>query len=301
MNHSHHKCKHHLPDHGKRLFWAVLVNVLLTVAQIVGGLVSGSVSLIADAVHNFSDAGALIVAYIAQKISSRPPNQEMTYGYGRAQILGALINSMSLILIGFYLLFEAWTRFLNPVPIDGWTVVAVASLAFVIDVFTAWLTYGGSSENINMRAAFLHNLTDALASLVVIVAGSLIIVFKVYWVDFAATLLISFYIVWHSRGLIRTCIRNLMQAVPESLKLSDVICQMSQVKGVVSLSNVRAWSLSEKEVFLEAIVGVETQNLEDVEAIKLSIKGILLNEFNIKHSTLEFECSSMVDQMKKLE
>jgi cobalt-zinc-cadmium efflux system protein len=289
-NHGHSHCGHsHLQTNGKRLFWAIVVNVLLTLVQVIGGVVSGSVSLMADALHNFSDAGSLIVAYFAQRISGKPANQEMTYGYGRAEILGALINSVSLILVGFYLLFEAWKRFLNPQEIDGWIVVIVASLALIIDVFTAWLTYKGSKDSINMRAAFLHNLTDALASVVVIISGILIILFDAYWVDFWATILISVYIVWHSWGLIKTCIKTLMQAVPEDLEIESVVAKLKQIEGVQDLHHTHLWSLHDQERSFESHVRVSSNSLTEVESIKLIMKKVLLSEFKINHSTLEFE------------
>jgi len=295
-NHNHSNCGHshsHSNLNGKRLFWAIVVNVLLTFVQIVGGLVSGSVSLIADALHNFSDAGSLIIAYFAHRISGKPATKEMTFGFGRAEILGALINSVSLVLIGIYLLFEAGQRFLNPQPIDGWIVVVVASIAFVIDVFTAWLTYKGSKDSINMKAAFLHNLTDALASVVVIVSGVLVILFETYWVDFVATVLISMYIVWHSWGLIRTCIKTLMQAVPEDLEIKDVVEQINKIDGVVGLHHTHLWSIYDKERSFEAHIKVSTNNLVEAESIKVKIKKLLLHDFKINHSTLEFEHASV--------
>lgn len=291
-NHNHHSgCNHHHNKHGKKLFWAIVVNVLLTVVQIIGGVLSGSISLIADALHNFSDAGALIIAYAAQKISGRPADEEMTFGYGRAEILGALINSVTLLLVGGYLLVEAWERFLNPRPIDGLMVIVVASIALVIDLFTAWLTYAGSKDSINMRAAFVHNLSDAMASVVVIISGVLIMLFDVYWIDFIATILISIYVVWHSWGLIKSCIRTLMQAVPEDIDSAEVETALSSVEGVEGVHHVHIWAIHEKTRSLEAHVQVNTENLIEVGKIKTELKALLKSRFKIGHSTLEFEHS----------
>lgn len=292
MGHDHSHCGH-AHTHGKSLFWAILINVLLTVVQVIGGVLSGSISLIADALHNFSDAGALVVAYFAQKISGRPATDEMTFGFGRAEILGALINSVALILVGLYLLVEAWERFLSPRPIDGWIVVWVASVALIVDLFTAWLTYQGSKDSINMRAAFLHNVTDAMASVVVIVSGVLILVFEgVYWVDFVATALISVYIVWHSWGLIKTCVKTLMQAVPEDLDVSSVVKALLSIEGVNDIHHMHLWSIHEKTRSFEAHVCVDTNSLTDAELIKAKMKKMLKEDFKINHSTLEFEHQS---------
>ncbi len=287
QDHTH--CGHNHNKHGKKLFWAIVVNILLTFVQIIGGVLSGSISLIADALHNFSDAGALIIAYVAQRVSGRPADKEMTFGYGRAEILGALINSVTLLLVGVYLLFEAGSRFLDPRPIDGWMVVIVASVALVIDLFTAWLTYSGSKDSINMRAAFIHNLSDAMASVVVIVSGVLILLFKVYWVDFVATVLISIYVLWHSWGLIKSCIKTLMQAVPDDIDSAKVEAGLEGVEGVLSVHHMHIWAIHEKIRSLEAHVRVNTESLTEVCGIKKELKALLKKEFKIGHSTLEFE------------
>ncbi len=280
---------HDHPTDSKALFWAILVNLVLTVVQVIGGLLSGSLSLVADALHNLSDAGALVIAYIAQKVSGLEANEQMTFGYGRAQILGALINSVTLVVVGIYLFYEAWTRFKDPQPVDGWLVIVVASVALVVDLFTAWLTHAGSKENINMRAAFIHNLSDAMASVAVIVSGILILNFKIYWVDLLATVLISVYILYHSLGLINSCIRTLMQAVPEGMDRTEVINKIREVKGIRDVHHVHIWAVHEKFISLEAHIVVDHMTLEEIEAIKAETKLLLKKEFHVKHSTLEFE------------
>lgn len=287
MGHSHTHEKN-----GKALFWAILINVILTVVQVIGGLVSGSLSLLADALHNFSDAGALIIAYVAQKVSGLPANKEMTFGYGRAQILGALINSVTLVLVGLYLIYESWERFQSPAKIDGWMVIWVAGVALVIDLATAWLTHSGSKESINMKAAFIHNLSDALASVVVIVSGVLILNYNIFWVDVVATLLISFYILYQSVGLIKSSVKVLMQAAPEDLSQSEIVSKLKQVDGVKNIHHIHLWELYEKFRSFEAHIVIEDRDLESMDSIKRKIRSILKKSFNIQHSTLEIECSS---------
>jgi len=154
---------------------AIIVNVGLTFAQIVGGIFSGSLSLIADALHNFSDAASLAIAAYARRIARRPSNAAMTFGYVRAEVVAALINYTTLIVIGLYLVYEAVMRFITPEPVEGWIVVGVAVVALVIDLATAFLTYAMSKESMNIRAAFVHNVADALGSVGVIVAGWVLI------------------------------------------------------------------------------------------------------------------------------
>ena len=273
----------------KALFWAIVINIILTIAQVIGGLLSGSLSLLADALHNFSDAGALIIAFIAEKISGLPSNDEMTFGYGRAQILGALINSVTLVIVGIYLFYEAYERFQDPQEINGWMVIWIAVIALVIDALTAWLTHAGSKESINMKAAFIHNISDALASIVVIISGVLILLYDVYWIDLVATILISAYILYQSVGLIKSSIKTLMQAVPEDLSKSEIAKKIRETEGVVDVHHVHVWAIYEKFRSLEAHVVVSNTDFKKIEEIKKKVRGLLKKDFNIGHSTIEIE------------
>ncbi|MEZ5866873.1 MAG: cation diffusion facilitator family transporter, partial [Geminicoccaceae bacterium] len=174
-----------------RLALAVLVNVGLTVVQVAGGILSGSLALVADALHNFSDAASLGIAWGAQRIARRPADGSMTFGYARAEVVAALINFTTLIILGLYLAYEAVLRLLDPQPILGWTVIVIAAVALVIDLVTAFLTYAGSRDSMNIRAAFLHNVADALGSVAVIFAGTLVLLFDWTIVDPLVTLAIA--------------------------------------------------------------------------------------------------------------
>ena len=213
----------HGPDAGsRRLAIAVGINMLLTAAQVAGGVLSGSLSLIADALHNFSDAAGLLLALVARRISSRPADERRTFGYGRAEIVGGLINLTAIMVIAGYLLLEAVNRLFDRPQVDGWAVVIVAALALAVDAGTAVLTYTMARGSLNLRAAFLHNLADAFASIAVIVTGALIILFDWYWTDIVATAGISIYIVWVSWPPMKRCIGILMQSVPENLSLDAI-------------------------------------------------------------------------------
>ena len=279
MGHSH----NHSSD-GK-LSLAVFINILLTIAQVVGGIMSGSLSLIADALHNLSDAGAIVIAIFARRIANKSADKTMTYGYKRAEIIGALINSTSLILIGLYLIYEAIGKYFNPTPIDGWIVFWVAGIALLIDIVTAALTYSaGAKSNMNIRAAFIHNVSDALTSLVVIIASLLIINFQLYIFDVIATILISVFVIYHGNLLLKKCIMIIMQAVPESISIEDVQASLEAVKGVQSAKHIHIWQLDDKRIFMEAHMVLSGDNHEE---IKEQTRFILENTFKISHSTLE--------------
>lgn len=285
---------HDFDKNSRRLGFAILINILLTVVQIVGGILSGSLSLIADALHNFSDAGALLIAVIARKVGNKPADSQLSYGYKRAEIIGALINSTSLVIVGLYLCYEAITRYFNPEPIDGWVVVWVAGFALIVDVATAILTYlSGGKDNLNIRAAFIHNLSDALASVAVIIAGSLIILFQLYIVDVVCTVLISGYVIYHGISLLRQSIRILMQAVPDSLDLDEVKEHLKTIDGVKAADHIHLWQLDDERTFFEGHLLVEKGI--DFSEITEVIRAALVGKFQIDHSTIELKWDTGVD------
>ncbi|EAQ66804.1 putative cation efflux protein [Marinomonas sp. MED121] len=281
MGHEH----NHEQDTNTQLIFAVGVNVLLTIAQIVGGILSGSLSLIADALHNLSDAGAILVALIARNIGNRSATSSMTYGFKRAEIVGVLINSTMLILVGIYLIFEAIDKYFNPTPIDGWIVFWVAGIALFIDIVTALLTYSaGAKDNMNIKAAFIHNVSDALASVAVIIAAILIINYELYIFDVLATVGISAYVIFHGIQLLKKSTLIIMQAVPDNVDLSELKLTVNTIEGVADIEHVHVWQLDDKKIFLEGHLVLDEGNAEQ---IKQRVRNVLENQFSINHTTLE--------------
>jgi cobalt-zinc-cadmium efflux system protein len=275
----------HSHTHDGKLNFAVFINILLTVVQIIGGLVSGSLSLIADALHNLSDAGAILIAIVARKISRKPASSNMTYGFKRAEIIGALINSTTLIIVGFYLIYEAISKYFNPEPIDGWIVVWIATIALVIDAVTAWLTYrSGVKNNLNLKAVFIHNMSDAFASIVVIVAGTLIILYQWYFVDIIATIAISMYVIYHGLSLAKQTIKILMQAVPDDIDIDELCTVIESLTSVKKVNHIHVWQLDDNKKLLEAHVTLE---IDQIDNGVIQIKKILVNQYGIDHSTIE--------------
>jgi len=175
------------------------LNIAITVAQIVGGILSGSLALLADALHNFSDGAAFGLALIARRIARRPADEARTFGYRRVEVIGATINLTALVLIGAYLLVEAWMRFLSPVEVHGWTVIVISAATVVVDAAIAVITYAMSKESLNVRAAFIHNAADAAGAFGVLVSGILILLFQWHWVDLVATVIIASYILYPTK------------------------------------------------------------------------------------------------------
>ena len=287
-------------DHGhahggdRRLVGAVFVNVLLTVAQVVGGVLSGSLSLVADALHNLNDAASLGIALVARRIARRPADNRRTFGYRRAEVIGALINLTTLIIVGLYLIYEAVSRYFDPRPIEGWVVVWVAGIALAVDIVTAVLTFRLSKGNLNIRAAFVHNVSDALASVAVIVAGTLIILYDWYWADLAATVLISIYVLYQGATMMRDTMRILLEGVPPDILLEDVTSALAALPGVRDVHHLHVWQLDENHRALEAHLVVQ-KDLRDGAQLRRSAREVLMEQFRIGHSTLELELPGEVE------
>lgn len=290
MGHNHH---HHVdPEAGDRqVAAAVAINLGLTVVQIVGGVLSGSLALIADALHNFSDAISLIIAFAARRIARRPATAEMSFGYGRAEIIAALINYTTLIVIGLYLIYEAVVRFFEPAGVDGWMVVVIAGVALTVDLVTALLTFRLSKSSMNMRAAFLHNVADALGSVAVIFAGTLIILYDWRLIDPIVTLMIAGYILWQSFAEIGGVIRILMLGSPPDLDGKRVIAAIRSVDGVDDVHRAHIWQFDEHHAALDAHIVVVKGLWGEADAVKDRVKARLKADFDISHATLELECA----------
>ena len=284
--HIHH---HHAPESDRGLILAVGINLFLTLAQVIGGVISGSLSLIADALHNLSDAASLGIALFARKISRKPADEFKSFGYQRAEVIAALINLTLLIVVSLYLIYEAVWRIIEPQAITGWIIVVVAGIALIVDMITATITFRMSKNNMNMKAAFLHNLSDAFASIAVVIAGTLIILYQWYWVDTLLTFLIAGFVLWQGIVMLPKTIHLLMEGTPKNLELEDIRSTVEGLKGVEEMHHVHVWSLDETRVALEAHIVVTADKLKEVELIKGNVKLALKEKFDISHSTLEFE------------
>ena len=287
MSRNHHH--HHAPESDRSLLIAIFLNGLLTLAQVIGGIISGSLSLIADALHNISDVASLGIALFARTISRKPADEFKSFGYQRAEVIAALINLTLLITVSIYLIYEAVWRVIEPQVIAGWIIVLVAGIALIVDMVTAMITYRLSKNSLNMKAAFLHNLSDALASIGVIIAGALILLYQWYWVDTLVTFLIAGFVLWQGIIMLPKTVHLLMEGTPEELSSVDIKSAMEEVDDVEDVHHIHIWNLDEYRIALEAHVVVTADKLQKVEAIKKKLKQVLKKKFEISHSTLEFE------------
>jgi cobalt-zinc-cadmium efflux system protein len=252
-------------------------------------LLAGSLALWADALHNFNDCGSLVIALVARRVARRPSDVRRTFGYRRAEVVGALINLTILVVVGLYLAGEGIHRMFSPADVDGWIVVVVAAIALAVDVGTAMLLYVMSRGNLNVRAAYLHNLSDAIASVGVIVAGVAVLLWNASWVDPFVTLVIAAYILWQSMSMMTRAIHILMEGAPADVHNETLIGELENVAGVIEVHHVHIWELDEHHRALEAHIVVDDDHLQRWAEIKQEIKRHLGERFHVHHSTLEFE------------
>jgi len=241
--------------------------------------------------HNFSDAISLIIAFGARKVARRPRDANMTFGYGRVEVVAALINYTTLIMIGLYLLYEATMRFVDPQPVEGWMIVIIAVIALIVDGVTATLTYAMSKSSVNIRAAFLHNVADALGSIAVIVAGTLILLYDWRLIDPLVTVLIAGYILWQSLREIGPVIRILMLGSPPEIETETVLYAVREIDGVADIHHAHFWQMDEHRAAFDAHIVIAKGRWSDADALKLQIKATVADRFDIDHTTLELECT----------
>src|SRR6185295_9280186 len=270
MPHEHTHVDEHVSD--RRLVISLALNLLLTIVEASAGIFAGSLALVADAVHNLSDCGSFVIALVARRIGRWPSDDLRTFGYRRAEIIGALINLTILIVISLYLIYEAVERFFVPRSIDGWIVVAVAAIALAVNAATTAVLYAMSRHNLNVRAAYLHNMADSFSSLGVIVAGAVILWFGVLWIDSVTTLVVALFTIWHSLPDIRRSIHILMEGAPSDVETAALLAELQSVPGVAGVHHLHLWELDEHHRALEAHIVVERAQLERWTVIKQELK-----------------------------
>lgn len=275
---------------GNNLILSILLNLLITIAQVIGGIISGSLALISDALHNFSDVLSLVFSLVAHKLSRRKASLNNTFGYKRAELIAAFINAITLIIVAFFLIYEASSRLFHPEPIKSGLVIWLALLGIVVNGSSVLLLKKDSEHNLNMKSAYLHLLTDMMASVAVLVGGLLMKFYGWFWVDSVMTLLIASYLIYVSYDLIKSATKMLMLFTPDYINIKELVREVHKIKGVNKLHHIHIWHLNDEELHLEA-------HLDCSEDIKMSefnimlekIETVLYNEFKINHINIQPE------------
>lgn len=296
IEHSHSHGHGHGHGHGyndisdKNLLFVTVLNFTITIAEFVGGFISNSLALLSDAVHNLGDTFAIILAYIANKISKRSANERKTFGYKRIEILAALLNAVVLVVIIVFLFKEAWHRLHNPEPIKGLVMFVVATIGLLANLLSVVLLKKDSGRNINIKAAYLHLLGDTISSVAVIIGSVLIYFFKIYWIDPVITVIIGLYILKETFSILKEAVDILMQATPKSVDLPLIKEELEKIEGVDNIHHVHIWNLTDNQIHFECHADVSTDlKISETNAILRDMESILKEKFKITHVTIQFE------------
>lgn len=278
-------------DHtGRNLAITVILNSVITVAQFIGGIISGSLGLISDAIHNLSDVVSVILAFFAHRIGQRKSTLKSTYGFKRAEILAAFINAISLVVISVYLFFEAIKRFLNPEHVDYKWMIILGFIGLLANSLSVFILHHDKEKSLNIKAAYLHLIGDALTSLAVITGGFFIMIFDVYWIDPLVTVLISIYIFVHTFKILKQSTRILMQFAPKGIGTDEVATLLSEIKEISDVHHIHIWQLDDNEFHFEAHIVLESNiSIDAANEIIIKAKRLLNSRFGISHTTFQFE------------
>jgi len=288
--HSHTHSHAHAELKGRNLFISIVLNIIITVAQVIGGLMSGSLALLSDALHNFTDVISLVVSYIATLLSKKSASLHKTFGYKRAEILAAFVNAATLIIVAILLIKEAILRFQNPQVIDSDLVIWLSLLGIVANGLSVLLLKGDSQNNMNMRSAYLHLLTDMLASIAVLIGGLLMKFYEIYWVDSVLTLAIALYLIWVGFDLLKDSFQVLMLFAPENIHVQEIVKEVQNLGEIRNVHHVHVWQLNEEETHFEAHIDFNTDiTLSQFDAILVKIEELLYHKFHINHVNIKPE------------
>ena len=278
---------------GKKLGISILLNITITIAQVVGGFISGSLSLLSDAMHNFSDVISLIISYIADKLTKKKYTLQQTFGYKRAEIIAAFINTAILLVIAVILAEEAISRFKQPVVIESLWVIALAILSILVNGGSVLLLKKDASENMNIKSAYLHLFSDMITSFAVLLGGIAMYYFNIFWIDSALSILIAAYLVYSSCGLLRRTLGILMQFAPPSTDLRAIENETLRFPTIENIHHVHVWQLNDKEIHFEAHIDFnEDIKLSKVAEITGQVRQLLRDKFKINHAILQPEIGS---------
>ncbi len=288
--HRHNHTHNHHQNIGGRLLIAIFLNLFITIAQVIGGFISSSISLLSDALHNLSDTVSLVVSYIAARLSKRSASLERTFGFKRAEILAAFVNASALVIIAVFLIIEAIERFQSPVEIESNIVIWLSFIAILGNGFSVLLLRSESRKNMNMRSAYLHLFTDMMASVAVLIGGLLMKFYGLFWVDSLLTFAIAIYLIFVGFDLLKDSFKVLMLFTPDHIAIQNIVKEVQAINQVKNIHHIHVWQLNEEETHLEAHVDFERDiSISEFNQVLREIKTTLFEKFNINHVNIQPE------------
>ena len=276
-------------NNGKNIGWAILINIGITIAEGIGGILSGSLALLSDAGHNLSDVISLGLSFIGEKLSKKKATRRHTFGLKRTEIFTALINSLSLVGIAFFIVMEALKRISSPPELSLGLMLGVATIGLFGNLFSM-VILGKKESNLNVKAAYLHLFYDAISSVAVIASGLLIFLTGWLIVDLVVSLLIAGMVLWSGLGVIKRTIHIFMQGVPERLEFDKILQDILKVPGVNSVHGLHIWSIDSTDVFLSCHICMEEGDRKaDTDRVIQNINEVLQQKHAIQHTVIQAE------------
>jgi len=277
---------------GSRLLLTLALNLMIPVAQVIGGVYAHSMALISDATHNFSDFVAVLIAYIAHRIGRRGASFQNTFGYKRAEILAAATNVAILIGASAFIVYGAMDRFYHPQAVLGNVVICLAVVGILGNGLSAWLLHRDSKHSLNVRGAFLHMLGDLLTSVMVLFSGAILLFRPWYWLDPLLSILIVLFILKNCWSILKASAGILMNATPKGLDLEEVKGFLDRIPGVCGVHYLHAWNISASSIGFSCHVEVADQQVSRTERLGETIRRELFKRYGIDHPVLQFETGS---------
>jgi cobalt-zinc-cadmium efflux system protein len=277
----------HFHSGAKNLKYAIFITAIWFVIELAGGLYSNSLALLADAAHMMADFAALGLSYFALKISARPATAEKTYGFMRAEILAALANGISLILIALYIFYESYHRLWLPPDVKSLPMLLVASTGLLANLVTAKLLHRSHKENLNLRAAFLHVMGDALGSAGAIVAGIFMLAWQWYWADPVVSIIVGALILYSSWELVSESVDVLLEGVPHHLDIANILQDLNSIPGVVSVHDLHVWSIASATTAMSCHIVMKSET-DHSNVLENAIR-IMRTEYGVEHTTIQME------------
>jgi len=275
-----------------RLGLSLALTAVFVIVEIAAGVFSNSLALLTDAAHNFTDVIALGLSWFAVRLATRPSSASRTYGYHRAGILVALVNSTTLVVISLGIFYSAYQRFQSPPEVKSGVMIVVGLLAFVVNLVTALLVRQGSGEDLNLRSAYLHLMGDVLSTLGAVVAGVIIFFTDWNWLDPLVSVFIGILILWNAWGILRETVDILLESTPRDVDMDAMIRDMSQVKGVLGVHDLHVWSITQSMRTMSAHILTDDIAISAGREIQNQLNGLLADNYHITHATLQLECAN---------
>jgi cobalt-zinc-cadmium efflux system protein len=287
-----HDHDHNISGKEGRFIFSMVLTAVIFVAEFVGGLRTGSLALLSDSAHVFMDVFALGLSFLAIRAAALPANDRHTYGFHRLQVLAALANGATLLLIAVEILRQAWDRFRAPEPVLAGPMLVIAAVGLAVNLVVALALRQHDHDDLNTRSAFLHVLGDALASVGVIAAGIAILFTGWTWLDPLVSVLIGLLILLGSGRVLRESIHILAEGMPEGMSASQIAGTIRGVAGVAEVHDLHVWTVSPGYVALSAHVVLNDQSLSQTAQLMAALKAALHDDFEIQHTTIQFECAN---------